>query len=100
MPYALRISDLDLTSYSIWFRIYQETTFIEEAIEFTDLMVALYFGHSGIVKQLLKNGTNIKAKDNSSQTLLLQATKNGHKAVVKLLLDKGANVKAKGNKYS
>ncbi|KAH8652926.1 hypothetical protein BGZ61DRAFT_281830, partial [Ilyonectria robusta] len=100
IPFALRICDPDSKSYSVWFRIYWETTHMRTAEHFTDLMIASYYGHRAVVKLLLKKDADVEAKDSQyGQTPLSWAAENGHEAVVKLLLEKGADVEAKGGSF-
>jgi hypothetical protein len=96
IPFALRICDPDSKSYSIWFRIYWETTYMKATENFTDLIVTSYYGHRVIVKLLLKKGADIEAMDSEyGRTPLSWAAWNGREAIVKLLLEKGADVEAK-----
>ncbi|KAH7000851.1 hypothetical protein EDB80DRAFT_81671 [Ilyonectria destructans] len=96
LPFALRICDPDSKSYSVWLRIYWETTRMVTTEYFTDLMVASYYGHRVVVKLLLEKGAGIEAKDSGhGRTPLSWAAGNGHEATVKLLLEKGADVEAK-----
>ncbi|KAH7114765.1 hypothetical protein B0J13DRAFT_488099, partial [Dactylonectria estremocensis] len=95
IPFALRICDPASKSYSAWFRIYSKTTHME-ATNFTDLMLASYYGHRVVVKLLLEKGAEIEAKDSEhGRTPLSWAAENGHEAIVKLLLEKGADVESK-----
>jgi ankyrin repeat protein len=99
IPFALRICDSGSKSYSVWFRIYWETTGLRTTKYFTDLMLASYYGHHVIVKPLLEKGAEIEARDSEfGGTPLLWATENGHEAVIKLLLEKGVDVESK-DKY-
>lgn len=67
---------------------------------FTDLMVASYFGHNAIVRLCPDNGTKVDSKDSEySRTPLSWASENGHEAIVKLLLDNGAEVDSKDSEY-
>ncbi len=65
----------------------------------TELNNALIFaGNSGglnLVKYLLSNGANIKAKTDGGMTVLMTAVESGNLDLVKYLLSKGANLKAK-----
>ncbi|MCJ1269162.1 hypothetical protein MMC22_009051 [Lobaria immixta] len=61
----------------------------------TALMWAVEGGHKGIVRLLLEEGADFKAKGEYGQTALMWAAKKGHEAVVRLLLEKGANIEAK-----
>ncbi|KAH7460557.1 hypothetical protein FOMA001_g19544 [Fusarium oxysporum f. sp. matthiolae] len=96
IPFALKICDSDSKSYSAWFRIYWETTGMATTADFTDLMIASYYGHHVLVKLLLEKGAKIEVKDSEDgRTPLLWAAEEGHEAVVKLLIENGANVDAK-----
>ncbi|WZH42152.1 LOW QUALITY PROTEIN: Serine/threonine-protein phosphatase 6 regulatory ankyrin repeat subunit B [Fusarium acuminatum] len=100
IPFALRICDPDSNSYSVWSRIYWETTYMQATENFTDLMVASFYGHRVVVKLLLERGAEVEAKDSKhGRTPLSWAAVNGHEATVKLLLDKGADVEAKDKVY-
>ncbi|EXU98174.1 ankyrin repeat protein [Metarhizium robertsii] len=99
VPFALRICDPGSKSYSTWFSIYWETTHMENT-EFTDLIVASYFGHNATTKLLLDKGAEVNLKDSKyDRTPLSWAAINGREAIVKLLLDKGAEVDSKDSKY-
>ncbi|KAH7464149.1 hypothetical protein FOMA001_g17930 [Fusarium oxysporum f. sp. matthiolae] len=96
IPFALKICDSDSKSYSAWFRIYWETTGMATTADFTDLMIASYYGHHMLVKLLLEKGAKIEVKDSEDgRTPLLWAAEEGHEAVVKLLIENGANIDAK-----
>ncbi|KAL6701639.1 nucleoside phosphorylase domain-containing protein [Trichoderma pleuroticola] len=66
IPSAAKICNLGSKSYSIWFRIYWGTTGIATTEHFTDLIVASHFRHNAVVKELLKNGAEVKAKDKAN----------------------------------
>ncbi|KAL6857555.1 Ankyrin repeat A protein 2 [Amphichorda felina] len=92
---ALRICDPNSKVHAIWFRIYWKTTFMVTTRNFTDLMLASYYGHRAVVKLLLERGADIEAKDwEYGRTSLSWAAGNGYEAIVQLLVDKGANVDA------
>ncbi|KAH7113686.1 hypothetical protein B0J13DRAFT_242659 [Dactylonectria estremocensis] len=96
IPFALRICAQDSKSYSVWFKMYWQTTDMKATENFTDLMVASYCGHPALVKLLLKRGAEVEAKDSShGRTPLWWAAGNGREAIVKLLLEKGADVESK-----
>ncbi|KAH0593451.1 hypothetical protein MHUMG1_08909 [Metarhizium humberi] len=98
IPSVLRICDPDSKSFSVWFRIYWKDTGFEPSVNFTDLMVASYYGHRAVVKLLLEKGADVEAKAyNYSWTSLSWAARYGREAVVQLLLEKGANVEARDN---
>ncbi|KAF5230459.1 hypothetical protein FAUST_9802, partial [Fusarium austroamericanum] len=99
IPFALRICDTSLKSYSVWSTIYWDTSFRRATTGFTNLMIASYFGHCVIVKRLLEEGMDIEAKIEYGLTPLSLAAENGHEAVVKLLLDNGAEIETKDSKY-
>jgi hypothetical protein len=54
-------------------------------------------GHEAVVRLLLENGADVKAKNINGRTALHEAAGVGHDAVVQQLLENGADVKAKGN---
>ncbi|KAH6970507.1 hypothetical protein BKA56DRAFT_496680, partial [Ilyonectria sp. MPI-CAGE-AT-0026] len=96
IPFALRICDPGSKCYSVWFRIYWETTRMRTTEYFTDLMVASYYGHRVVVKLLLEKGAEIEAKDSEyGRTPLSWAAGNGRETIVQLLLETGADVEAK-----
>ncbi|OKL62160.1 hypothetical protein UA08_02170 [Talaromyces atroroseus] len=100
IPIALRICDPDSKSYLTWFRIFWQTVRIRATENFTDLMVASYFGHEAIVKILLERGAEVNSKDSEyGRTPLLWAIVNGYEAIIKLLLDKGAVIDLKDDAY-
>jgi hypothetical protein len=86
IPFALRICDPDSNSYTVWFKIYWETTMMRTTKYFTDLMLGSYYGHRAIVKLLLEKGADVESKDKDGRTPLSWAAENGHEAIVKLLL--------------
>ncbi|PKK35652.1 hypothetical protein CI102_15260 [Trichoderma harzianum] len=92
VPFAAKICDPDSKSYSTWFRIYGKAAGIATTEHFTDLMVASHFGHNAVVKELLKNGAEVEAKDEGNRTPLVQAIEGQHVVVVKRLLETGAEM--------
>ena len=64
----------------------------------TALIWATLGGYEAVVRLLLEQGADIKAKDKDGRTVLHMAAKDGHEGVVRLLLEKGADVEAK-DKY-
>ncbi|GAW10696.1 hypothetical protein ANO14919_000310 [Xylariales sp. No.14919] len=61
----------------------------------TPLWCAVNEGHEAVVRLLLENGANVKAKTTSEQwTALHVAATNGHGGVVQLLLENGADIRA------
>lgn len=62
-----------------------------------DLREAASNGNLARVKQLLGEGADVNAKDNSGLTPLHFAVIGGHEDVFELLISKGANVDSKGN---
>ncbi|OAQ58085.2 ankyrin repeat domain-containing protein [Pochonia chlamydosporia 170] len=97
MPSALKICDPDSKIYSVWFKIYWQTTYRRATGDFTGLMLPSYYGHQAVVKLLLEAGADIEAEDKWGRTSLSWAAENGHDAVVRQLLEKDANVEAKDN---
>jgi ankyrin repeat protein len=59
------------------------------------LHVAAVFGHTEIVKLLLRNKADVNAKDKEGETPLLAALVNGHSDIGELLVNKGAKVDIK-----
>ena len=51
---ALRICDLDLRGYLMWFKIYWKSILQKPPKPFISFMISSYFGHKAIVKLLLK----------------------------------------------
>ncbi|OWT42590.1 ankyrin repeat-containing protein [Pochonia chlamydosporia 170] len=97
---ALGICDPGSKSYSVWFKIYWKTTGMKTTEPFTNLMVASYCGHPGVVKLLLGKGGDIEPRDTEyGRTPLFWAAENGYEAVVKLLLEHGACIEAKSNRH-
>ncbi|KAH7322566.1 hypothetical protein B0I35DRAFT_183940 [Stachybotrys elegans] len=89
VPPTTKICNPDSKSYSTWFTIYWEMTHTKC---FTDLMVASHFGLNAVVKQLLENGAELEAKDETGRTPLVEAIEGQHVAIVKRLLETGAKV--------
>ncbi len=60
---------------------------------------AAYEGQLEVVKYLISNGADIKAKDNSGDTPLHAASRRGRGRleIVKYLISKGADIHAKTN---
>jgi ankyrin repeat protein len=92
LPFALRICDPNSRCYSTWLGIYWMSKFMSPTEDFTDLMVASYFGHEAVVRLLLERDTAVDTKERYGRTPLWWAATNGHEAVVRLLLDRGAAV--------
>ncbi|KAF2460324.1 ankyrin repeat-containing domain protein, partial [Lineolata rhizophorae] len=66
---------------------------IRHSLYFTPLHVGAYYGHSGVVKQLLDAHAPINTRTRlSSETALILALKKKHLEVAKLLLAAGAEV--------
>ena len=67
-----------------------------DAIEFRELNLSLISaakdGDIDTVKQRLKEGASIKARNRFGNTALISATRAGSLDIVKLLIEKGANV--------
>ncbi|KAH7108871.1 hypothetical protein B0J11DRAFT_500063, partial [Dendryphion nanum] len=77
-PLALRISDPESKSYSLWFQIYQKTKFMENPRFSTGLIVASYFGHNAVATLLVEKGADLESKDKYGKTPLWWAIENGH----------------------
>lgn len=58
----------------------------------TPLMGAAYYGHTKIVKELLKRKANVNHKNQNKNSALLFATKRDNTDIARLLLQHGANV--------
>lgn len=59
----------------------------------TPLILASYWGHSGVVEDLLRdNQTDVNAQDKDKWTALHEASNKGHSKVVEVLLQRQANV--------
>ncbi|KAI9767544.1 MAG: hypothetical protein M1840_005581 [Geoglossum simile] len=81
-----------------WIRIYW--VFVRSSSQipqnFTNLMVASYFGHEAVARVLLvKNGADPTAKDGDGWTALHWAAREGHDAVALLLVGQGAETDTK-----
>ena len=61
-----------------------------------DLVYASALGQLDIVKERLKGGADVNARNESGRTPLAAAAANGHLAVVNVLLEHGANVNSDG----
>ena len=71
----------------------------KEEYGFTALMrTAGEKGNLEMVKYLVSNGADIKAKNNKDGTALMWAAKSGNIETVKYLVSNGADIKAKNNK--
>ncbi|KAF3289438.1 hypothetical protein TWF970_003217 [Orbilia oligospora] len=64
------------------------------ATRMTGMHLAAYFGLSEYIDQLLREGFDLEAKDDSDQTPLSLAAEEGHADVVELLLREGADPEA------
>ena len=60
--------------------------------QMTGVHLAAYFGLTGVIMALHKNGHNPDVKDTYGRTPLSWAAEHGHEAVVKLLLEKGTEL--------
>jgi len=56
---------------------------------------AARLGHEKLVKQFLKNGSDVNAQDNTKFTALHGAALNGYRNMVELLIENGADIYAK-----
>ena len=124
---TLEVCDTRSKRFMTWFQLYWITVrpYSTCPQNFTDLMVASYFGHEIVVRLLLENGAGVDSKDSQdcrtplswaagrghkavensadvdskdsrdSRTPLSWAAENGHETVVKLLLEKAIDVDSK-----
>ena len=96
---ATRVCNSRSKRFLTWFQVYWMT--VESPSQypyhrsFTDLMGGSYFGLEAVVRRLLEEGADVKAKDNNGLTALYWAARMGYDAVVGLLLDEEADTKAK-----
>lgn len=58
----------------------------------TPLQIAAYFNLEVMVKELIKQGANINAKDQNGWTVLHRAAENGYDSLVQILLENKADV--------
>jgi len=65
----------------------------------TTLHLAAERGNEALVRLLIDNRVDIKAKDDAGWTALHSAAKGGNKEVVRLLVEKGVDIKAKEDIY-
>lgn len=80
---ALKICDPNSNHYAAWAKIYLQAhySFPQNA---TNLILASYFGHKGVVRVLLDTGkVDVDAKDGDGLTPLSWAAAGGHKTVVR-----------------
>jgi ankyrin repeat domain-containing protein 50 len=84
----LRICDTGSNCCLTWFRIYWMSTHADFPENFTNLMIASYFGLGKVVKLLLRmNGVDLNSKDSiNGRSALSWAAGNGFNVTVKLLI--------------
>ena len=84
----LRICDVGSSRCLTWFRIYWMSTHADFPENFTNLMIASYFGLGSVVKLLLQmNGVDLNSKDGKNERSALSwAAGNGFDVTVKLLV--------------
>ncbi|KAN0077702.1 hypothetical protein V8E54_006006 [Elaphomyces granulatus] len=84
----LRICDASSSSCMTWFRIYWTSTHTDFPENFTNLMIASYFGLEAVVKCLLGlDGINLNSQDGTyKRSALSWAVGNGFDVIVKLLI--------------
>jgi len=85
----LKLCDTSSTRWLTWFKIYWASTSIDFPEDFTDLMIASYFGlTAAVVKHLLEcGGVDLNLKDGTyGRSALSWAAGNGFDVVVKLLI--------------
>jgi len=66
----------------------------------TPLLVAIFAGHSDVVKELIKAGADVNKGNSRKETPLMFASRDGYLKIVKILLAAGADVNAKSSSYS
>jgi ankyrin repeat protein len=64
---------------------------------FTPLLIATYYGHTGLVKYLAENGADVNRQDNRGWTSLMYAAYYNHKDIAKILLEHNASVTIKNS---
>lgn len=95
LPFAIRICNPDSKSYLTWFNIYWQKTSWRHYSNFTNLIIASYYGHVAVVKALIKTRADIEARDTKyGGTPLSWAAANGHEDIVGLLINNGADIEA------
>ena len=84
----LRICDAGSSRCLTWFRIYWMSTHTEFPENFTNLMIASYFGLGEVVELLLQmDGIDLNSKDGTNgRSALSWAAGNGFDVIVKLLI--------------
>jgi ankyrin repeat domain-containing protein 50 len=93
---ARALCDANSKRFLTWFQVYWTavTSYSRCPQDFTDLMVASYFGHETVVRLLLREGTDVNEKESHGRTALHEAARKGYEVVVRLLLEHGADVTA------
>ncbi|KAI0398779.1 ankyrin [Xylaria palmicola] len=100
IPFALRICDPSLSSFSTWFNAYWKDNMGIDVTDVTNTLVWSYFGHEVLVRLQLEKEPDLAVRQgNYYPTPLAYAVKKGHDAVVKLWLEKGANVEPGANMF-
>jgi len=64
---------------------------------FTPLLIASYYGHTGLVTYLIKNGAEVNRQDNRGWTSLMYATYYNYLEIAKILLEHNASVTIKNS---
>src|SRR5277367_4201872 len=84
----LKICDAGSSRCLTWFRIYWISTYTDFPKNFTNLMIASYFGLGEVVKHLLQmDGIDLNSKDGTNgRSALSWAAGNGFDVIVKLLI--------------
>ncbi len=62
---------------------------INDCYGFKPLIIASFYGHTSVVKELLKAGSDVNVTNEAGHTSLYYASREGHRDVVEMLLDHG-----------
>ena len=64
---------------------------------FTPLLVATYYGHTGLVEYLVENGAEVDRQENGGWTPLMYAAYYNYKEIAKILLEHNASLTIKNS---